>query len=49
MKGKLIIIEGLDGSGKSTQIQLLTKRAQSMGKKVRQMKFPNYEEDLPRW
>ena len=45
MKGKLIIIEGLDGSGKSTQIQLLTKRAQSMGKKVRQTKFPNYEED----
>ena len=45
MKGKLIIIEGLDGSGKSTQIQLLTKRAQNVGKQVRQMKFPNYEED----
>ncbi len=45
MKGKLIIIEGLDGSGKSTQIELLTKRAQSLGKKVRQIKFPNYEED----
>lgn len=45
MKGKLIIIEGLDGSGKSTQIELLTKRAQSLEKKVRQIKFPNYEED----
>lgn len=45
MKGKLIIIEGLDGSGKSTQIEILRKRAQQAGKQVRQIKFPNYAED----
>ena len=45
MKGKLIIIEGLDGSGKSTQIELLRARAERTGKQIRQIKFPNYEED----
>lgn len=45
MKGKLIIIEGLDGSGKSTQIEILRKKAQQTGKQVRQIKFPNYAED----
>lgn len=45
MKGKLIIIEGLDGSGKSTQIEILRKKAQQAGKQVRQVKFPNYAED----
>lgn len=45
MKGNLIIIEGLDGSGKSTQIEILRKRAQQTGKQVRQIKFPNYAED----
>lgn len=45
MKGKLIIIEGLDGSGKSTQIEILRKRAQQTGKQIRQIKFPNYAED----
>ena len=45
MKGKLIIIEGLDGSGKSTQMQLLCQRAEQLGKPVRRVKFPNYDED----
>ena len=45
MKGKLIIIEGLDGSGKRTQIEILRKKAQQAGKQVRQIKFPNYAED----
>ena len=45
MKGKLISIEGLDGSGKSTQIEILRKKAQQAGKQVRQIKFPNYAED----
>lgn len=45
MKGKLIIIEGLDGSGKSTQIEILRQKAQQAGKQVRQIKFPNYAED----
>jgi dTMP kinase len=33
-KGKLIIVEGIDGSGKSTQIDLLYKSLQSQGKSV---------------
>jgi dTMP kinase len=33
-KGKLIVVEGIDGSGKSTQIDLLTKRLRSQGKLV---------------
>ena len=45
MKGKLIIIQGLDGSGTSTQMQLLCQRAEQLGKPVRRVKFPNYDED----
>jgi dTMP kinase len=33
-KGKLIVVEGIDGSGKSTQIDLLYKYLQSQGKSV---------------
>jgi len=33
-KGKLIVVEGIDGSGKSTQIDLLTKWLRSQGKLV---------------
>ena len=33
-KGKLIIVEGIDGSGKSTQIALLYKWLRSQGKSV---------------
>ena len=38
----LFIIEGIDGSGKSTQVELLRKRLESQGKSVRQIKLPNY-------
>ena len=34
MKGKLIVIEGLDGSGKSTQEELLKKRLAEINIKV---------------
>lgn len=42
--GKLIVFEGTDGSGKSTQFALLTKRLQAIGKEIRTMVFPQYSE-----
>ena len=33
-KGKLIVVEGIDGSGKSTQIDLITKWLTDKGKSV---------------
>ena len=43
--GKLIVIEGLDGSGKSTQLDLLPKRLQEHGNDCKTVSFPNYESD----
>lgn len=43
MNGKLIVIEGLDGSGKSTQIEMLKKRLIEHGKSVKQIKLPDYD------
>jgi len=40
--GKLIVIEGLDGSGKATQAQLLAKTLRERGETVREVSFPNY-------
>lgn len=42
--GKLIVFEGTDGSGKSTQFALLTKRLQSMGVDFKTMEFPQYSQ-----
>lgn len=42
-RGKLIVIEGSDGSGKATQSKLLYERLLSEGKNVRLISFPNYE------
>ncbi|MBP9711848.1 MAG: deoxynucleoside kinase [Candidatus Pacebacteria bacterium] len=42
-KGKLIVIDGTDGSGKSTQIDLLSKKLKSEGFKVKSIHFPHYE------
>lgn len=42
--GKLIVIEGLDGSGKTTQSALLAEHLRSEGKKVREISFPCYGE-----
>ncbi len=41
MKGKLIVIEGLDGSGKSTQIEVLKKKLS--GTNIHQIKLPDYD------
>ncbi len=42
--GKLIVIEGTDGSGKSTQFQLLTERLVAEGTAFRKLVFPRYSE-----
>ncbi len=44
MKGKLIVIEGLDGSGKSTQLICLMERLVNSGKEVSRIKLPNYDD-----
>lgn len=38
----LFIIEGIDGSGKTTQVSLLRQRLEELGKTVCQIKLPNY-------
>jgi len=40
--GKLIVIDGTDGSGKATQIELLRVRLKNEGHKVRTVDFPEY-------
>lgn len=42
-KPKIIVIEGIDGSGKQTQSKLLTKYLESKNKSVTMQSFPNYE------
>ena len=39
----LIVIEGLDGSGKATQAQLLSTELKRLGKIVKKISFPDYE------
>ena len=42
--GKLIVIEGTDGSGKSTQFRRLTERLTQEGKTFQKLVFPQYSE-----
>ena len=42
--GKLIVIEGTDGSGKSTQFQKLSQRLEAEGTAFRHIVFPRYAE-----
>lgn len=42
--GKLIVIDGVDASGKETQTRLLLEKLQSAGKRVRMISFPAYDE-----
>ncbi|MBR4282214.1 MAG: thymidylate kinase [Clostridia bacterium] len=44
MTGKLIVIEGLDGSGKTTQSDLLFEKFTKEGKNPRLLSFPCYDD-----
>lgn len=42
MTSKLIVIEGLDGSGKATQTKLVAEKLAAQGVPVKQLEFPDY-------
>lgn len=42
--GKLIVFEGIDGSGKSTQFKMMCRRLESEGRDFRHVVFPRYDE-----
>ncbi len=44
MTGKLIVIDGTDGSGKATQVKILADRLQAEGHKIFVADFPRYGE-----
>jgi dTMP kinase len=45
-KGRLIVIDGSDGSGKATQTKLLVSRLKGRDFKVKTMDFPRYEDNF---
>ena len=48
-KGTLIVLEGLDGSGKATQAKLLAQHLKEAGKNVQEITFPDYASDSALW
>jgi dTMP kinase len=45
-KGKFIVIDGTDGSGKATQTKLLVKRLKANGCKIKTIDFPQYKKNV---
>lgn len=45
MNGKIVVIEGLDGSGKHSQAKLLTEKLSKEYSKIKLISFPNYESE----
>jgi dTMP kinase len=45
-KGKLIVFDGNDGSGKQTQVRVLIERLEKEGLQVRTMDFPQIRKKL---
>jgi len=45
-RGKLIVIDGIDGSGKATQVKLLQKRFTDMKVKIKTIDFPRYYDNF---
>lgn len=45
-KGKLLVIDGIDGTGKATQTALLKERLESQGRSVVTLDFPQYENNV---
>ena len=43
MRGKIIVVEGTDCSGKETQTSLLVQRLRKMGRKIERLSFPCYD------
>lgn len=43
INSKLIVIDGLDGSGKSTQIELISKKLTELSLRTTYVKYPNYD------
>ena len=43
MKGKIIVVEGTDCSGKETQTSLLVQRLRRSGRKIERLSFPAYD------
>ena len=45
-QGRLIVIDGSDGSGKATQTKLLVSKLKKIGTKAKTMDFPRYENNF---
>lgn len=48
-RGKFIVIEGSDSSGKEVQSGMLVRRLECLGYEVRFLDFPRYDQFLENW